>query len=46
LSHPHAHRHATPVEPGFSLLRLSAVERLAGVGVIAALLWLAVWWAL
>ncbi len=46
LPHSHAHRHATPVEPGFSLLRLSAAERLAGVGVVAALLWLAVWWAL
>ena len=46
LSQSHAHRHATPVEPGFSLLRLSAAERLAGVGVVSALLWLAVWWAL
>jgi hypothetical protein len=33
-------------EPRFSLLRLSAAERLAGAGVLAAALWLAVWWAL
>jgi hypothetical protein len=33
-------------EPRFSLLRLSAVERLAGASVLAAALWLAVWWAL
>ncbi len=46
MSESHAHRHATPVEPGFSLLRLSAVERLAGAGMIAAALWIAVWWAL
>jgi len=43
---PHVHRYAEAAEPAFSLLRLSAVQRLAGAGVVAALLWLAVWWAL
>ena len=46
LSQPHVHRHAASLEPGFSLLRLSAAERLAGAGLIAGLLWLLVWWAL
>jgi len=32
--------------PGFSLLRLSALERLAGVAVLLAFLWIAVLWAL
>jgi hypothetical protein len=32
--------------PHFSLLRLSAAERLMGVGVVLVLLWTAVWWAL
>jgi hypothetical protein len=37
-----SHRH-----PGrFSLLRLSAAERLAGAAGVIALLWLAVYWAL
>jgi hypothetical protein len=35
-----------PAEPHFSLLRLSAGQRVAGVSVILAMLWLAVWWAL
>jgi hypothetical protein len=35
-----------PVEPHFSLLRLSAGQRAAGACVVLALLWLAVWWAL
>jgi hypothetical protein len=46
LSQSPAHRHAAAVEPGFSLLRLSAAERLAGAGLISGLLWLMVWWAL
>jgi hypothetical protein len=33
-------------EPHFSLLRLSAGQRLGGASVIIAALWLAVWWAL
>jgi hypothetical protein len=32
--------------PHFSLLRLSAAQRLAGAGAVLACLWLAVWWAL
>jgi hypothetical protein len=46
LSDAHPHRHAVAAEPGFSLLRLSVAERLAGAGLIAGLLWLLVWWAL
>jgi hypothetical protein len=34
------------VEPHFSLLRLSAGQRLLGAAAILAILWLAVWWAL
>jgi hypothetical protein len=52
-SHDHdGHAHAASAsavrraDPGFSLLRLSALQRLAGAGVIIALLWLAVLWAL
>lgn len=55
-NHPHdhhGHAHAAPAvavarraDPGFSLLRLSALQRLAGAGVIIAVLWLAVLWAL
>ena len=51
--HSHDHGHAHPAaavvrraDPGFSLLRLSALQRLAGAGVIIALLWLALLWAL
>jgi hypothetical protein len=41
--HPdHAH---PPLRMSPSILRLSAAERLAGVAVIAALLWVAVIWA-
>jgi hypothetical protein len=35
-----------PAEPHFSLLRLSAGERVAGAAGALAFLWLAVWWAL
>jgi len=52
-NHTHSHGHTHPAaavvrraDPGFSLLRLSALQRLAGAGVIIALLWLAVLWAL
>jgi hypothetical protein len=50
--HEHSHSHAAGIAavpthvPGLSLLRLSAVERLAGVGVVIAALWAAVYWAL
>jgi len=37
---------ARPVVPGFSLLRLSAGQRLAGAGLIVLALWGAVFWAL
>ena len=40
--HRHAHVHARAAEPTLSLLRLSAAQRLAGAGVVLALLWLAV----
>ena len=41
--HDHAHApHATADTPTLSLLRLSAWQRLAGVGLILAVLWLAV----
>jgi hypothetical protein len=39
--HQHAHR-AIAAAPTFSLLRLSAWERLAGAGVIVGALWLLV----
>jgi hypothetical protein len=39
-------RHHHAGSPHFSLLRMSAAERLAGVGIVIAVLWLAVWWAL
>jgi hypothetical protein len=40
------HHHVASTQPHFSLLRLSAAERLAGVSIVIAALWLAVWWAL
>jgi hypothetical protein len=36
--------HPSPAVPP-SLLRLSALERLAGAGVLIALIWAAVFWA-
>jgi hypothetical protein len=52
-AHDHAHDHAREApqrparaKPGFSLLRASAAQRLAGVAALIALLWLGVWWAL
>jgi ABC-type nickel/cobalt efflux system permease component RcnA len=52
--HSHVHGHsgaaapvlARPAVPGFSLLRLSAGQRLAGAGLIVLALWGAVFWAL
>ena len=41
---PHAHAHRPPER--FSLLRLSAFERLAGAAGVVALLWASVYWAL
>lgn len=41
---PHAHAHRPPER--FSLLRLSAFERLAGAAAVVALLWASVYWAL
>ncbi len=47
--HDHDHAHA-PVAaargPAFSLLRLSALQRMAGALALAGVVWLAVWWAL
>ncbi|MFT4099071.1 MAG: hypothetical protein QM651_18265 [Rhodoblastus sp.] len=44
--HGHAHDPSSVVAPGPSLLRLSAVERLAGASVICAFIWLGVKWAM
>jgi hypothetical protein len=50
--HPHHHHHHRPGEghpPASispSILRLSAVERLAAAGVLIALIWAAVLWAM
>jgi hypothetical protein len=41
---PHHHPHRTDVSP--SILRLSAVQRLAAAGVVIALLWGAILWAM
>jgi hypothetical protein len=46
VAHVHRHAPAPAFRPGFSLLRLSAVERLAGAAAVAALIWAGVWWAL
>ena len=41
--HDHAHaRHASVEAPTLSLLRLSALQRLAGAGLVLAVLWLTV----
>jgi len=41
--HDHSHApHATADVPTLSLLRLSALQRLAGAGVVLAVLWAAV----
>ena len=49
-AHPHHHRHPGHTHPPApvtaSLLRLSASQRLAVAGVMIALIWLAVYWAM
>jgi hypothetical protein len=46
----HAHHHPGHIHPpaaiGMSLLRLSVGQRLGGAAVLAALVWLAAYWAL
>ena len=48
--HHHHHHHPDEAHPAAavapSLLRLSAIERLAGAAVVVALLWGAVFWAI
>ena len=49
MPHDHHHRHAPRViaaEPTFSLLRLSAWQRLAGAAVGLSGLWLLVFWVM
>ena len=43
--HPHGHAHP-PAAVAPSILRLSAIERLACVTVLIALIWGAVFWAM
>ena len=43
--HGHAHDPSLIAAP-FSILRLSALERLAGAAAFSALIWAGVWWAL
>ena len=47
MTHHHHHGGAPHPSPTVSpsLLRLSALERLAGAGVLIALIWAAVFWA-
>lgn len=40
-SQSHNHSHAVAIEPGFSLLRLSAPARVGFAALIVAVLWLA-----
>jgi len=45
----HHHQYDTPhpsAANGASLLRLSAVQRLAIAGIVIVLLWAAFWWAI
>jgi len=44
--HGHAHDPAAVATPGPSLLRMSAVRRLAGAGALSALIWAGVRWAI
>ena len=44
--HGHAHDPAAVAAPGPSLLRMSALDRLLGAGVLSALIWAAVKWAM
>lgn len=41
-----APNHAIAAQPTLSLLRMSAVQRLAGVCIALAALWAAVYWAM
>lgn len=50
MSAPHHHHHPVghahpPAALRPSILRLSAGQRLAGAGMLTALIWAAVWWA-
>ncbi|WP_188519556.1 hypothetical protein [Alsobacter metallidurans] len=42
----HAHPHPRPAHAPFSLLRLSVGQRLMGAGVVVALIWALVFWAI
>jgi hypothetical protein len=44
--HRHAHAARVASVPSASLLRLSAVQRMAGAAALSAVLWLLVWWAM
>jgi hypothetical protein len=44
--HHHQDDAPHPSAAGASLLRLSAVQRLAIAGIVIALLWAALWWAI
>ncbi|MDE2361909.1 MAG: hypothetical protein KGM42_04455 [Hyphomicrobiales bacterium] len=45
--HGHGHAHdPNLVVPAFSLLRLSAIDRLAGAALVSALVWAGVWWSM
>ena len=45
-AHPHPGHVHPPSAIGLSLLRLSVWQRLGGAAVLAALVWLAAYWAL
>lgn len=45
MAHHHHHSRGPIVAPPWSLLRLSAGQRLAGAGVLSAVLWALVFWA-
>jgi hypothetical protein len=45
MAHARPHDHAAAHRVGFSLLRLSAGERLVGACAVSALLWGVVFWA-
>ncbi|NIK49211.1 hypothetical protein [Variibacter gotjawalensis] len=44
--HHHDHHHAPQIQALPSLLRLSAVQRLAAAGSLSVLIWLAIFWAM
>lgn len=45
-AHHATHAHGAARAAPFSLLRVSAFERLAGAAALSALIWAGVWWAL